>query len=281
MSTIVYLNGEFLPQEAAHISVMDRGFLFGDGVYEVIPIFKDKLFHPTAHLQRLQRSLTAIEIPFTVNEQELTAIFDELRAKNPKSTASQAIYLEITRGAEQNRSHVFPAHIQPTVFIYIFNIASKNSAEMRGGANAITLDDIRWQWCYIKSLNLLPNVLFAERAKKSGAAEAILIRDGMAMEGTSSNLFIAKNQVIITPPTNEFILPGITRDLVLELAAKHQIPYVEAPISKQALFEADEVWMTGSVKEILPIIQIDEYIIGSGKTGVLCNTLIDLYEQNK
>ncbi len=281
MSTIVYLNGQFLPQEAAHISVMDRGFLFGDGVYEVVPVFKQKLFHPAAHLQRLQRSLNAVEIPFTVNEPELTAIFNELLARNTEAAGTQAIYLEITRGAEPQRSHIFPVNTQPTLFIYCFSVPTKSSAEMRQGAHAITIDDIRWQWCFIKSINLLPNVLFAQRAKQSGAAEAILIRDGMAMEGTSSNLFIVKNEVLITPPANEHILPGITRDLMLELAASNQIPYVEAPISTQALFQADEVWMTGSLKEILPIVRIDDQVIGSGKTGVLCNRMIDLYEQNK
>lgn len=279
--SIVYLNGQFLPLEQAQISVMDRGFLFGDGVYEVIPIFNKKLLRPQQHLQRLKQSLAILEIPCELDETKFLSIIKELLLKDTQFGDTKAIYLQITRGSEGKRNHVFPEIIQPTVFIQCFEVKSKTATEMRQGATAITAEDIRWQWCYIKTINLLPNVLLAEKAKRSGAVETILIRDGLAMEGTSSNLFIVKNQVIITPPANKHILCGVTRDLMLELAAINNMPFVEGLISKTALMEADEVWVTGSVKEIVPIISIDGQPIGNGKVGLVCGKMIDLYEKNK
>jgi D-alanine transaminase len=281
MSAIIYLNGEFLPLHSAHISVMDRGFLFGDGVYEVIPVFHQKMFKSQEHLQRLRRSLAAVEIPFTVDDDALNAIFTELFNRNIDTADTKAIYIQITRGAEEKRSHTFPEKASPTVFIQCFTVKTKTTAEMRQGASAITIEDIRWHWCYIKTINLLPNVLFAERAKKAGASEAILIRDGLAREGTSSNLFIVQNQVIITPPADDEILCGVTRNWILDLANTHQLPCVETPISKKMLMQADEVWMTGSIKEILPITRVDEHTIGNGQVGPLCDKMITLYEKSK
>lgn len=290
MNPIVYLNGQFIALQEAKISVMDRGFLFGDGVYEVIPIFKGKLFKPNEHLQRLKHSLAAIEIPFSVDENTLIAIFKELQSRNTApviphkqadAIANQAIYLQITRGAEEKRSHLFPENISPTVFIQCFPVKSKTLKEVHQGAKAITVEDIRWHACYIKSINLLPNLLVAEKAKKEGAGEAIFIRNNMAQEGSSSNLFIVKNQVILTPPADHDILSGITRNWILTLLKKHKMPYVEAPITKNMLMQADEVWMTGSIKEILPIIQIDGQKIGDGKIGPVCEKIIKLYEKSK
>lgn len=281
MTTIVYLNGEFLPLSLACVSVMDRGFLFGDGVYEVIPVFNQKIFKPHEHLARLQKSLDAIHIPYQVNSQELTSIFIELLNHSDENSPNKAIYLQITRGSSAKRTHVFPENIQPTLFIQCFAVSGKTPEEMRQGANAVTLEDIRWDWCHIKSINLLPNVLLAERAKQANAAEAILIRNGLAYEGTSSNLFMVQNQVIITPPANGEILCGITRDWILELAHTHHLPCIEAPITKDMLFNAHEVWMTGSIKEILPIVRIDDKIIGNGQTGSTCLKIIEWYEKSK
>jgi len=232
---IVFLNGEYLPLHQAKISVMDRSFLFGDGVYEVIPLFNKKLFRPHPHLKRLAESLRAIKINFDIDETAFINIFEQLIQRNPEFGDNQVFYIQISRGADEVRNHLFPENVEPTVFIQNAPIPPMNITELSQGAAAITVDDIRWQWCYIKSINLLPNVLFAQQAKEAGAKEAILIRDGMALEGSSSNLFIVKNGILITPPATQQILCGITRNYILELATQAQIPVKEEAISKAEL----------------------------------------------
>lgn len=278
---IVYLNGNFIPINQAHISVLDRGFLFGDGVYEVIPMFNGKLFRAEQHLQRLQRSLQSIQLNYTVNTAEWLTIFDSLLKQNVQPELSQMIYLQITRGAATDRAHLFPNDIKPTIFAQTSPFKPTSIEELSAGAAAITVDDIRWQWCHIKAITLLPNVLFTLQAKNKDAKEAILIRDGNALEGTSSNLFIVKNGVIITPPLSPNILAGVTRELILELAKTHDLPFAETKISETALREADEIWMTGSVKEILPITRLDDKPVGSGKVGPVWHKLIKLYSSLK
>lgn len=276
---IVYLNGKFLPLNEAHISVMDRGFLFGDAIYEVIPMFDGRLFRPLEHLQRFKRSIIAISLNLTLQEDKFLEIFEQLIQRNPDQGANRAIYLQVTRGVAENRDHTFSDNMEPTIFAQCTKFTPVNEDVLSIGAKAITVPDIRWAQCYIKAVTLLPNVLLAQQAKKAGAKEAIMIRDGLAKEGTSSNLFIVKNGTLITPPADNSILRGVTHDLILEIAAQQHIPFSEQDIPEQALREADEIWMTGSLKEILPITQLDDSPVGTGKTGPMWYTFFKYYQE--
>lgn len=278
-SCIVYLNGQFLPIEQAQISVMDRGFLFGDGVYEVIPMFAGKLFLAAAHLKRLQASLAAISLSLPP-ELDITTIIEQLILHNPDQGENRAIYLQITRGAPAAREHTFPApSTPPTVFLQSTIFTPTPEAVLRQGARAITVPDIRWQHCYIKAIILLPNILGAEQAKQQDAKEVIWIRNGMALEGASSNLFTVKDDVLYTPPADKNILCGITRNFILTLAKQEHIPFKEQIIPQASLRQADEVWMTGSLKEILPITHIDDYAVGEGKVGPLWQRVFTCYQR--
>ncbi len=280
-SRIVFLNGEFLPVDKAYISVMDRGFLFGDGVYEIIPVFNHQLFLAKEHLQRLRNSLAAINLPFGQEDGQIISLCQQLMLRNPEQGADRAIYIQITRGAAENREHCFPVKVPPTFFMQCSETSPSTAAELEKGARAITVPDIRWQWCHIKAISLLPNVLLAQQAKAAHAKEAILIRDGMAIEGAISNLFIVKEGVIITPPTTHEILPGVTRNLLLQLAEKNHLPFREESIPEASLFAADEVWMTGSIKEVLPIVRINNSVIGNGKVGPISLRMLQLYQGYK
>jgi D-alanine transaminase len=278
---IVYLNGQYIPVEKAYISVMDRGFLFGDGVYEVIPVFNGRLFRGSAHLQRLAISLAAIKLTLPFACDHLLAACKEVLRRNIEQGPQQSLYLQITRGAGENREAAFPADVSPTVFIQSSPAHSRTFEQLIQGASAITVQDVRWAWCYIKAITLLPNILFAEQARSVGADEAILIRDGLAWEGAISNLFIVKNGALVTPPANRQILRGITRDLVLELAQQQGIPCREDLITENELKQAHEVWVTGSIKEILPITKINDTLVADGKVGPMWHKLYQAYQSYK
>ena len=275
----LYLNGEFLAPERAMVSVMDRGFLFGDGVYEVIPAYGGRPFRLTEHLQRLRNSLHAIRMPEPMDDAQWRVVLEELLRRNPGE--DQSIYLQVTRGVMAKRDHAFDASLTPTVFAMVSPIAPPGPAVANDGVRAITLDDIRWQSCHIKAITLLPNVLLRQEAIDRGAVEAILIKDGHATEGAASNLFIVHNGRLITPPKGLHLLPGITRDLILELAAHHAIPYREADIRAEALLSADEIWLTSSTKEILPVTLLDDRPVADGKPGALYRRMSELYRTYK
>ncbi|EKD77087.1 MAG: hypothetical protein ACD_42C00484G0002 [uncultured bacterium] len=278
---IVYLNGEYLPQEKATISIMDRGFLFGDGVYEVVPVFNGKFFGFDKHMQRMEKSLSAIEIsnPHTILEWE--TIFKTLLKKNNIANGNFSCYCQITRGAEITRSHTFSDTIKPTVVAFITSFKSKSIDELEKGFAAITQDDSRHQNCHIKAINLLPNILLMQKAKRFGAIEAILIRDDEIQECTSSNIFIVKNNELFTPPLTHHILSGVTRDLILAVAKENKIICHEIRITPEMLKNADEVFVTGSVKEVCPITTIDNHPVGNGKTGPVWKKIVTLYEKQK
>lgn len=278
MSTI-YLNGNFLPPEQAMVSVMDRGFLFGDGVYEVIPAYSGRVFRLEPHLKRLRNSLSAIRMDMPLSDAQWRTLLEELLQRNPGE--DQSIYLQITRGVMAKRDHGFDASLVPSVFAMANPIAAPDPAVARDGIKAISLDDIRWQNCHIKAITLLPNVLLRQQAIDAGAVEAILIKDGHAIEGAASNLFIVKRGLLITPAKGPRLLPGITRDLILEQAAAHAIPYREADISTEDLINADEIWLTSSTKEILPVTVLDATLVGDGKPGALYQRMSELYRQYK
>ena len=277
--TTVYLNGVFLPIDQACVPVLDRGFLFGDGVYEVIPVYGGNLFRLEQHLQRLDHSLAGVRIGNPMSRTLWRDTLDELVERN--GGGDQSIYFQVTRGAAPKRDHAFPANVLPTVFMMSTPLAPLPADLAQNGIAAITLPDIRWQMCDIKAITLLPNVLLRQEALDKGAAEAILLRDGLAVEGAASNLFIVKGGAIITPPKGPQLLPGITRDLILELAAAHQVPYRETVITEAELRAADEIWLTSSTKEIMPVTRLDNSTVSGGKPGPVWTRMIGLYQDYK
>ncbi|MEJ2529312.1 MAG: D-amino acid aminotransferase [Gammaproteobacteria bacterium] len=278
-NNIVYLNGSFLPLEDAKISVMDRGFLFGDSIYEVIPAYNGRLFRLPHHLERLNNGLAAIHMDNPLGVDEWRSILERLVQQNPEQ--DQSVYLQVSRGAYERRDHAIPDSVEATVFAMTSPIPAPDHAMAQSGITAITLDDIRWRLCNIKATTLLANVLLKHQAHDADAIESILIRAGEAMEGSASNLFIINAGKLITPPKSNFLLPGITRDLVLELAAEHQLPYAEQAISEAQLRNAEEIWLTSSTKEIMPVTQLDGRQIGDGKPGPIYRQMSKLYADYK
>ena len=278
MST-AYLNGEFLPLADTQVSVMDRGFLFGDGVYEVIPVYGGRLFRLAHHLKRLHNSLEGVRIADPLSTEAWETMLTDLVSRN--EGGDQAVYLQVTRGVAEKRDHAFPENTAPTLFAMSTPMAASVDIDSVTGISAVTLPDIRWKLCNIKAITLLPNVMLRQQAIDGDCAEAILIKDGFAIEGAASNLFIVSNGLLITPPNGPALLPGITRDLIIELAANHAIPFREADISLDALFSADEVWLTSSTREISPVTRLDDSVISGGVPGPLWRRMIGLYQEYK
>lgn len=267
MST-AYVNGRFLPLEEATIPVTDRAFLFGDGVYEVIPIYAGRPFRLSAHLARLQRSLEALHIANPLDDAQWRALVEALATRNGGGDLS--LYLQISRGAPPTREHGFPAlPVTPTVVGFCQPLKALPDSYLRDGIAAVTLPDERWAHCDIKSTALLANVLLKERAYAAGAVEAILIRGGQVTEGASSNVFAVVDGVACTPPQDQHILPGVTRDLVLELAREQRLPARFAAVSQSQLQEAEEVWVCSSTRELLPVTTLDGAAVGDGRPGAL------------
>lgn len=280
--TTAFLNGEFLPLDQARISPMDRGFLFADGVYEVIPAYSGVLFRLQEHLDRLERSLHEIQIANPHTRAEWQAILQQLIDKNGGGNIS--VYLQITRGAAEKRDHAFPnPPVAPTIFGMTNPIAAPaaDSPDSSTGYSAITMDDIRWSRCDIKSIALLPNALMRQHAVQQGCAEAILIRDGFATEGSATNFFIVKDGVVMTPPKSHLILPGITRDLTVELCLANNVAFEEREITEAELKDADEIWLSSSTKEVVPIVELNGKAVGNGQPGPIWKQVARLYVDYK
>lgn len=275
MSDIVYLNGDYLPLSEAKVSVLDRGFLFGDGVYEVIPAYAGRLFRLEDHIVRLNNSLAGIRLPLSYSVADWQAIFQPML----DSSKDQYIYLQVTRGYAAKRDHGFPEQIVPTVFAMCSEI--KPFAGRVNGIRAVTLDDTRWQMCNIKAITLLANLLLRQDALDKDCAEALLVKDGYVTEGAASNLFAVIDGVLVTPAKNHEILPGITRDVILELAAANHVAYREDVISLEQLKAASEVWVTSSTREIVPVIELDGVAVGEGKPGPVWHTVDNLLQTYK
>jgi D-alanine transaminase len=274
----VYLNGAFVAPEAAAVSVFDRGFVFGDGVYEVIPVFGGRLFRLPQHLVRLETSLAAVRLSNPLTEGEWREVF--MRLVREQAAPDQSVYLQITRGVAP-RDHAFPPDTRPTVFAYTQPLAYPSAEQLAHGVAAITTPDIRWHRCDIKAIALLANALLRQQAIDAGAAEAILVRDGFVTEGAASNIFMVRGGHLITPPKGTSILPGITRDLVLELARAHRLSCAEDMFRETELARAEEVWMTSSTKEIMPITRINGQAVGDGRPGPVHGRLLALYRGYK
>lgn len=276
---IVYLNGEYLPVDEARVSVLDRGFLYGDGVYEVIPVYGTNMLRVNQHIERLKNSLSRISLRSPFSEQEWIGIFDRILELNPGGDRS--IYLQITRGVYPARDLKTENNSSPTIFVMVMPINAVAVEELRKGIEAITLEDFRWHACDIKSISLIANVMMREQAKVANVVDAILLRDGFVTEGTASNVFIVKDNVVITPPKSKHLLPGITRDLVIELAEANSIKCEVRDIKSDELINADEIWMTSSTREIAPVIILDKKPVANGKVGPVWGTMMAIYQDYK
>ena len=276
----VYLNGQFMPIEEARIPVLDRGFIFGDGIYEVIPAYSRHVFRLAEHLRRLQYSLDGIRLPNPHSNQEWTGIITDLIKRN--EAEDQYIYLHVTRGVAR-RDHALPnPPVQPTIFIMSSPLVTPPVELLASGVKAITAPDNRWLRCDIKATSLLPNVLLRQMAIDAGCSETILIRDNEFMtEGAASNIFLVKNDVLLAPPKDHFMLPGITYDVIVEIAAANNIRYEIRRIGKEELSSPDELLLTSSTKEVLAITTLDNQPVGSGKPGAMFTRLHKLYQNYK
>jgi len=275
----VYLNGQYMPVENATVSVLDRGFLFGDGVYEVIPVFGNKLLRLDSHLIRLQNSLNRISLSNPKNDEEWADIFSALLEKNPGE--DRAVYLQVTRGAYAKRDLAINTQYPATVFAMVLHVTPPAIEVVSKGISVITVDDFRWNACDIKSTSLLGSVMLRQQASAAKVEDAILIKNGVVTEGTASNVFLVKDGVLITPPTGLLLLPGITRDLVIEIAKNNAIVVEEREIQEAELYDADEIWMTSSTREIAPVIRLNGETVGTGAAGPMWERVMDLYQEYK
>ncbi len=275
IDSTVYLNGAYLPLSEAKVSVLDRGFLFGDGVYEVIPSYSGHLFRLQEHLDRLQDSLRRIRLDFPLDKEQCLEVLTPLLDKDK----DQYIYLQVTRGVAPKRDHAFPVEPVPTVFAMCSDI--KPFAGTETGVKALTMDDSRWEMCNVKATTLLANVLLRQKAIEQGCTEAILHKNGYVTEGAASNLFAVIDGILMTPEKTTEILPGITRQVILELARNNDIPCSEEIISLEALHMASEIWVTSSTREIVPVIELDSKKVGDGKPGPVWHKMDQLFQQHK
>jgi len=275
---MAYLNGDYLPLEECKVSVLDRGFIFGDAIYELIPVYNSKPFYLQAHLKRLTRSLEQTRINNPHAEDGWEQIINKLIETSGLEQLS--VYLQVTRGVAK-RDHAFPANITPTVFGMTNPWPAVNSDMYQKGLTVITAQDMRWDRCDIKVTSLLANVMNKQQAAENNADEAIMIRDGYVLEGSATNVFIVKDGQVITAPKNNLILPGITRDVVVEILNENSIPLLEQAPTQEQLEQADEVWITSSTKECAPVTIVDGDPVGSGKPGELWQKVFNLYQQRK
>lgn len=284
--TIAFLNGEFMPLSEAKISPMDRGFLFGDGIYEVIPTYHGKAVGMTGHLSRMRDGLAAISItnPYSAQQwqQNLDGLIDANASHFPSGNIG--VYFHISRGTDTKRYHAYPQNITPTVFGFAFEIAPAQPLEAtKVKPFKVALEeDKRWQRCHIKSTSLLGNVMHFQSGVDSGVQETILHNsDGIITEASSCNVFIVKDNAIFTPPLDNQLLPGITRQIALEAFKRAGLGVEEKWFTKEDLFNADEVWLTSSSKEIAPVIEVDGKTIGSGEVGLMWEKAIKAYHNYK
>ena len=275
---LVYLNGEFQSLSEALIPVLDRGFIFGDGIYEVIPVYGRRMFRAKQHMARLFRSLDAIGIPNPHSEENWMALIQKVMDAHPSD--DQMVYLQVTRGVAK-RAHAFPKEVTPTVFIMTNPLVLPSAQVRADGVACVTMEDRRWLHCEIKSISLLGNVLAAQHAAESGVTESIQFRDGWLTEGSSSNVWVVKNGVIMGPPKDHLILEGIRYGLLQELCEQHGIPFESRKITQEEVFAADELMISSATKEILPVVRLDAQTIGNGAPGPIYQQLYAAYQAAK
>ncbi|MDQ1315693.1 MAG: D-alanine transaminase [Pseudomonadota bacterium] len=278
-----YLNGQFLPLAEAKISALDRGFVFGDGIYELVPVYSKKPFRLDEHLRRLQGSLDGIRLDNPHGMAEWRDLI--LRLIELQDFADQSLYIQVTRGTpiqgQPPRDHAFPRGVPPTVFMFSQPLATAPPEQKAAGVCAVTAADNRWLRCNIKAISLLPNILLRQQAVDADCAETVMLRDGFLTEGAASNIFVVKDGVLLAPPPSSLMLAGITYDVVLELADTLGIPRQVRAISEAEVRAADELWMTSSTKEIMAIVKLDGAPVGAGVPGPLAQRMDALYQTFK
>lgn len=271
MSTC-FLDGVFQPLDGARVSVLDRGFIFGDGVYEVLPVYAGRPFCLEEHLERLSASLAAIRLEPPLSTAQWRSVVAQLVQSNGGGDLS--VYLQVTRGPAFPRDHLFPAAPAPTVFAMATPLVRKPPAPV----TAISLPDIRWQRCHIKATALLANVLLRQQAADAGAYEALLLRDGLLTEGAASNVFLVSDGRVCTPPKGPHLLGGITRDVVIRTLAGTRLAVAEVELNEATVRAAEEIWLTSSTREILPVVQLDGRPVGSGEPGPCWREALERYQ---
>jgi len=275
---MVFLNGRMLPIAEASVPVLDRGFIFGDGVYELIPVYSRVPFRLDEHLARLERSLAAVSIRNPYSRAQWRAHVYAVVDAQPFD--DQGVYFQVTRGVAK-RDHAFPRDAQPTVFMMSNPLVNPPRAQVESGASAVSAEDYRWQRCDIKSISLIGNVLLRQLSAEAGAAETILFRAGKLTEASASNVFIVSRGVIAAPPKSSLILPGITYDVVAELARANAMPLELREVGEAEVRAADELWVTSSSKEVLAIVSLDGRPVGEGRPGPVFRRMYGLYQEFK
>jgi len=275
---IAHFNGKLVPLDQISISPLDRGFIFGDGVYEVIPVYEGVMMRGREHFERLQRSMDEIALANPHTTDEWLGLVRDLLAHHP---GNQSVYIQVTRGAPARRDHVIPKGLQPTVFMMVQPLASPSKEAVENGVACVTAPDFRWEKCHIKSTSLLGNVLARQISFEAGATETILLRGGFVTEASSSNVFVVKDGVVAAPPQDNLILLGITYDLVVRLAAEGAVKLEIRPIAESELRSADEVWLSSSTKEVLAVTRIDGKPVGTGKPGPAFRRMHALFQEYK
>lgn len=276
---VVYLNGEFVARDAATISPFDRGFLYGDGVYEMTACYGGKLFRLDDHLDRLARSLREVRMSDPLSRDDWRAVLEELVHRN--GGGDMNVYLQVTRGARPERDHRFPKELPPTVFAMCQPAGGVSGALLENGIAVITHEDIRWARCDIKSTSLMANVLLRQAAEEAGAQETLLLRDGHALEFSASTVFVVKDGRVRTTPNGNSILPGVTGIVVRELVRSLDLPLEDAPIPEALLRGADEIWLASTTREVLPVTTLDGVPVGDGRPGRLWRRVYDAFQDVK
>ena len=274
----VFLNGEFMPMEEARVPVLDRGFIFGDGIYELVPVYSRAPFRLEGHLARMERSLSEVKIANPYSRAEWTKIIEQMIDK--QSFDDQGVYWQITRGVAK-RDHAFPKNVQPTVFMMSNPLVNPSKEVVENGGKAVTAPDFRWHRCDLKTISLIGNCMLRQLSAEEGAVETILFRDGRLTEASASNAYIVKNGVIATPPKDNLILPGITLDVVFDIVKRGNLPMEVREITRAEVFGADEVWVSSSSKEVVAVVDLDGKTIGTGKPGPVFRKAWQLYQDFK
>ena len=272
---ICYLSGNYLPLAEARVSPLDRAFLFGDAVYEVVPVYASRPFRLREHLDRLNRSLAGIRMQAPLSHAAWAEVCEALIDRNAAREAY--LYLQVTRGAEFGRNHAWPDDMQPTLFAYVTALEPASPALLERGVSAVTATDTRWARRDIKSTALLANILLKKLSADAGAYETILLENGELTEGSSTTVHVVMGGVIHTPPNGQRILPGTTRDVVAELAARLTVCSESAPITEASLRSADEIWLAMSTRGVLPVTALDGAMVGAGKPGPLFKRMSDAF----
>lgn len=276
---ISYLNGAFVPLREARISPLDRGFLYSDGVYEVMPVYGGRPFRFEAHAARLTRSLAEIRMEDPHTRAEWRDLISTLITRN--GAGDQYVYWQVTRGAEFGRNHAPLPNIPRTVFAFCAPLPVTPATTLENGVECVTAQDTRWAQCDIKSVSLLANILLRQLAVDAHATETILLRDGELMEASSSAVHVVLGGVVVSPPNSRKILPGTTRSAMEEVATRAGIPYKAAPVSEQQLRAADEIWISAATREVQPVTKLDGKPVGTGKPGPLWQRIHEQWQRYK